>query len=192
MNRIHITLCLLLFALTANAQTESHLQFKGIPIDGNYKAFVQKLVQKGFTIEDSSEEVILLKGTFMARPKTVVVVYADPTSKVVSVVAAMLEAGSNWPDIETDYFNTVDTYKEKYGVPSNHEEVFTTRLISDDDYWRLDALEEGNCNYQTKWITDCGEIKVTLAFFDFKYYVCCIYKDAENAKALHQTVMDDI
>lgn len=48
-----------LFALLAAVcfgQEAAHLKFKGIPLDGNYKAFAQKLVQKGFKQIDITDD----------------------------------------------------------------------------------------------------------------------------------------
>lgn len=114
MKKFLIVAAAVLLSISALAQTE-HLKFKGIPIDGEYKAFAQKLVQKGFRQVESTADGIVLSGNFMATPEVMVLVYPDPTSKKVSTVSAMIEAGDNWPTIEGKYYDVVDTYKEKYG-----------------------------------------------------------------------------
>lgn len=181
----------LLLSVVCFAQNDAHLKFKGIPIDGNYKEFAQKLIQKDFKQIESSNDGIVLKGNFMATPEVMVLVYPDPTSKAVSSVAAMIDAGDNWPSIEGKYFDVVDTYNKKYGEPSEHVEKFTTE-VHNSDYFRMDALREGRCEYKTQWEVEGGRIVISLAYFDFKYYVVCAYIDELNIKALRQTIIDDI
>ena len=109
-----------------------HLKFKGIPIDGEYKAFAQKLVQKGFCQVESSADGIVLTCNFMATPGVMVVIYPGPTSKAVSMVSAMIETGDSWAQIESKYYDVIDTYKEKYGEPTEHVEEFTAEVYNSD------------------------------------------------------------
>lgn len=190
MKRILILTIMSLFAVSALAQ-DAHLKFKGIPIDGNFKAFAQQLIQKGFRQLEASSDGIILSGNFMANPNVKVVVYPDPTSKTVSSVAAFVEAGNNWPTIEKKYEDVVDTYMEKYGNPSQHIKEFTTD-VHNDDFFRKNALEKGQCNYKAIWEVEGGRIVITLVYVEFKYYVLCGYVDEQNQKALHQTIIDDI
>ncbi len=190
MKRIIITALAIVITTLLNAQ-EAHLKFKGIPIDGNYKEFAQKLVQKDFKQIESSNDGIVLKGNFMATPGVMVLVYPDPTSKAVSAVSAMIEAGDNWPTIESKYIDVVSTYKEKYGEPTEHVEEFAADVYSSDS-WRLSRLRDGQCNYKTLWEVEGGRIVISLAYFQFDYYVICAYVDEQNVKALRQTIIDDI
>lgn len=180
-----------LFTTVCLAQESSHLKFKGIPIDGEYKAFAQKLVQKGFSLEDSSEDGIVLTGTFMATSEVTVLVFPEPSSKNVFSVSAMIDAGDKWPIIEKKYYKVVDLYKEKYGEPTQHVEEFTVE-VHNDDFFKKNALQEGQCNYESLWETDGGRIVVSLSYFQFNYYVICAYVDEQNVKARRQTMIDDI
>lgn len=185
-----IMVAAVLLSISALAQTK-HLKFKGIPIDGDYKTFAQKLVQKGFKQVESTADGIVLTGNFMATSGVMVLVYPDPTSKKVSTVSAMIETGDNWPTIEGKYYDVVDIYKEKYGEPTQHVEEFTVN-VHNDDFFRKNALHEGQCNYKTLWETEGGRIVLSLAYFQLKYYVICAYVDEQNVKALRQTIIDDI
>ena len=191
MKRALLITLLILFSVVCLGQNNVHLKFKGIPIDGNYKEFAHQLVQKGFKQIEASNDGILLTGNFMAMPSVMVVIYPDPTSKTVSVVSAMIEAGDNWPTIEGKYNDVVATYKEKYGEPSEHIEEFTTEVYND-DYVRKNALQKDQCNYKTQWDVDGGRIVISLAYFQLKHYVICAYVDEQNVKALRQTIIDDI
>jgi len=190
MKKVIITMLSILIAVSLSAQ-DAHLKFKGIPIDGEYKAFTQKLIQKGFKQIESTPDGVVLSGNFMATPGVLVLVYPDPTSKNVSTVSAMIDAGDNWPKIEAKYYDVVDTYKEKYGEPSQHIEEFSVD-VHNDDFFRKNALHDGQCNYKSYWETEGGRIVLSLAYFQFKYYVICAYVDEQNVKALRQTIIDDI
>ena len=190
MRHFIITIAIILTSISLNAQ-DVHLKFKGIPIDGEYNAFAQKLVQKGFRQVESSADGIVLTGNFMATPGVMVLVYPDPTSKAVSAVSAMIEAGDNWPTIERKYYDVVDTYKEKYGEPTVHVEEFTAEVYNSDS-WRKNRLEEGQCNYKSIWEVEGGRIVLSLGYFQFRFYVICAYVDEQNVKALRQTIIDDI
>lgn len=192
MKRALIIFSLLLCSLVCGAQEQNtHLRFKGIPIDGNYKDFANKLVQKDFVIIDSTNDGVALRGSFMAIPGTMVIVYPDPTSKIVSIVAAMIEVDDNWTALNNKYHEVVDTYKQKYGEPTEQVEGFAEE-IRDYDSWKLLSVRNNQCNYSTKWKIDGGEIIIKLAYYLFDYYVVCSYVDDVNIKALRQTIIDDI
>lgn len=187
--RLVIVAVLVLFAFSATAQN-AHLKFKGIPIDGNYKEFAQKLIQKDFIQIESSDDGIVLLGNFMATPGVIVVVYPDPTSKVVSGVAAMIDAGNSWPSVESKYKDTVETYTEKYGAPTNHTEGFRGDIYS--DFSRLVAIKEERCDYKATWELTEGKINIVPAYYGGSYYIVCAYVDGQNIEALRQTIIDDI
>lgn len=190
MKKILISTIAAFLVFSSQAQ-DAHLKFKGIPIDGNYKEFAQKLIQKDFKQIEATNDGIVLKGNFMATPGVMVLVYPDPTSKAVSAVSAMIEAGDNWPTIEGKYNDVVSTYKEKYGEPTEHIEEFTADVFNSDS-WRLNRLQDGQCNYKSLWEVEGGRIVISLAYFQFNNYVICAYVDEQNVKALRQTIIDDI
>lgn len=190
MKKILFTAIILLIASVIYAQ-DAHLKFKGIPIDGNYKEFAQKLIQKDFRQIEASNDGIVLKGNFMATPGVMVIVYPEPSSKVVSVVSAMIEAGEKWPAIEGKYNDVVDTYKEKYGDPTYHIEEFTADVFNNDSM-RLSRLKDGQCDYKSLWDVEGGRIVISLTYLQFNYYVMCSYLNEQNVKALRQTIIDDI
>lgn len=191
----YIMKCLIVFAtawllsITAFAQ-ETHLKFKGIPVDGNYKVFAEKLIQKGFKQIEASDDVIALTGNFMAEPSVTVVVYPDPASKLVTRVAALIDAGDRWTSIERKYYDVIGAYKEKYGTPNEHREEFPDEVY--DDSIRLHRLEQDRCYYHSIWETEGGRIVVYLVYYRLNYYVVCSYTDEQNQKVLRQTILNDI
>ena len=127
----------------------------------------------------------------MARPGTKVFVYPDPTTKVVSIVVAMISAGDNWSSIETYYHDVVRTYKQKYGEPDEYVEEFTTPF-HDSDPLRLNALRNGECNYNCYWDVEGGRINISLVYSMSDYFVVCTYIDFANFIARQKSILDDI
>lgn len=190
MKKVFCLLTVLLFSVSLQAQN-AHLSFKGIPIDGNYKAFVQKLVQKGLKVEATTPEFVGLSGNFMHRPDAMVIVYPNSTSKFVSTVVALIDAGKNWASIEDQYKMVVATYQSKYGQPTEHAEEFTEDVY-DSDTWRLMRLRENRCNYYAKWVLDEGTILIQLAYSEPAYYVSCFYYDKQNHEDKLKEILEDI
>jgi hypothetical protein len=190
MKRIILTAITALIALSAIAQN-AHLKFKGIPVDGNYNVFAQELVAKGFKQIEASDDGIALVGNFMATPDVVVVVYPDPSTKIVYNVSAMIEAGNSWNLIKNKFDEIVATYKEKYGEPSEYSEEFASD-IGKNDLSRLYSIDDSKCYYKAVWDVEGGSIGIAPAYLMTKYYIICSYSDDENIKALKRTVLDDI
>lgn len=190
MKRLIIIATALFLSIALFAQ-DAHLKFKGIPLEGDYKAFARQLVEKDFKVIESSEGGIVLVGNFMARSGTRVYVYPDPSTKVVSIVIALISAGNNWSAIEGWYHNVVQTYKQKYGEPDECIEEFTTSF-HDSDPLRLNALRNGECNYNCYWDVEGGRINISLAYTLSDYFVVCTYMDLANFIARQKSILDDI
>ena len=182
MKRLIVFVAALLLSITALAQ-DAHLKFKGIPVDGNYKVFADKLVQKGFKQTQATDDAIVLTGTFMAIPNVIVCVYPDPTSKNVSRVAAMVEV-ENRLSIEKVYDNIASFYKEKYGEPQ-----VQTSEFSYDYYNPYDWRDNRDIS---QWEVEGGRIIISKYMTALSCFVVCTYIDEQNEKALHRTIINDI
>ena len=66
-----------LFSIGVNAQTESHLEFKGIPITGSLDNVMNKLKTQGYVLVDSNDEIAIVKGQF-ANEECEIIVAATP------------------------------------------------------------------------------------------------------------------
>ena len=63
MRRFLTTIISLIFATAVFAQ-ETHLKFKGVPIDGSLTEFVSKMKTAGFTHTGTDHGIASLKGDF--------------------------------------------------------------------------------------------------------------------------------
>lgn len=194
MKRLIIIATAIFLSVALFAQ-DAHLKFKGIPLDGSYNAFAKKLTEKGFILQKATDDRIELTGSFMAYPNALVMVYPDPSTKVVAKVSALIETktdgGYSWTITENTFRSIVNTYKEKYGKPVEYSETFIKEEPGS-DYARINSLLLGECDYRSVWVMDGGRIEITLLSYRQNIYVVCTYIDEQNIKALHQTILNDI
>lgn len=160
MKKYFISIALLLSALSAYSQEETtkHLEFKGIPIDGNFKAFAQKLVGQGCRIISNDVDIIMLEGSFVSKNCTIGVV-ATPVSKTVWKVATILPEHDSWRTIELEYDNLKAQYTAKYGEPLNVSEFITESYLEDS---KLLALQLGKCTWRSDWYVEAGYISIQM------------------------------
>ena len=113
------------------ACSESHLSFKGIPIDGNIELFTKRMEKKGFTIFDyptveyvRGKEILVeqsYQGSFWSDREfsnAEVSVYATPVTGTVFEVLAVMDYDDFFKDMSVKDFGTyVELLREKYGEP---------------------------------------------------------------------------
>ncbi len=167
-----------------------HLQFKGIPISGKISSFSQKLTEKGFKTIGAQDGIIIMQGTFMATPATKIILYPDPSTNNIASVVALMDGDDNWVPLEKFYNNVVDTYKEKYGEPTEFRDEFTAEQKRYNQ--QRNAILDKEGDYKTIWTRPEGQIVISFAHEPFHYYVMITYIDTQNQDALHKTIIDDI
>lgn len=191
MKKILLLIVTIIFSVSMMAQSP-HMKFKGLEINGNYKTFAQNLVKQGFKIVETAEDGIVLTGIFMAHPETMTIVYPDPKTKNVTVVAAFIETDDTWISMEREFFNIVETYKKKYGEP----EEFSTRFNVDEtdisDTWKKMYLQDGRCEYISRFETAEGAIVISIVYYLMEYGVMIAYIDGQNKAEMDKAIFDDI
>jgi len=160
MKRFLLLCALVLAHLSAYSQSAepSHLEFKSIPLIGNYKAFAQKLVAQGCEIISTDENLAILKGSFVSKECSIGVA-ATNTSKTVWKVLAILPNHDTWRTLKLEYDNLKAQYGEKYGTPYNVEESVSESYLEGNE-WA--ALTLGKCTYRTVWYMDTGAITIEM------------------------------
>lgn len=169
-----------------------HMKFKGLEINGNYKTFAQNLVKQGFKIVESADDGIVLIGNFMAHPETMTIVYPDPKTKNVTMVAAFIETDGNWISMEKEFLSTVETYKQKYGDPAEYSTRFNVDEEDLSDAWKKMYLQDGRCEYVARFETAEGVIGITIVYYLRKYGVMIAYIDGQNKAEMDKAILDDI
>ena len=176
--------------VSANAQTEnSHLLFKGIPIDGEISSFVAKLQQKGYVVTDrSTPDKIMLTGKFSGKNVSVKVEAAQ-TSHTAYCVHVFFPVCEKWVDLELFYKNLTSSYINKYGEPLDSKHEFLPPYDDPSSTLQMMAVEEGKCNYLSTFRAEHGIIMVEI--LNLKC-VRAVYIDAMNFQLYEKEQQDDI
>lgn len=171
----------------------THLTFKGIPIDGNVNDFAAGLSKEGFTqIRDLEDNSILLNGRF-ADFDAVIILQAIPKSKTIwKVLVITKEAYTSWSSIKADFEKYKELYTKKYGKPSNDFHFFSPPYYEGDGY-EMQALKLDKCSYFTVFELPEGPISLKI---EQEGFIVFGYEDRINAKIMvsesEQSMLNDI
>lgn len=177
-------------SVAAMAQN-GHLEFKGVPIDGNIDNFVSELKKQGFEELHRLDAGAIMKGNFTGKDANI---YILPSAKTKTVwkVSAQFGEDESWQDLKSYYFEYVKLYASKYGEPSNHFEFFSSPYYEGDGY-ELQALRKDKCNYLTAFELSNGVITISITT---QGKVSLSYEDSKNAEIMKQekksNALDDI
>ena len=119
MKRLFFTLILLITSLSLFSQ--EHLKFKGVPINGSLKTFVESMKVKGFSLIDSQDVVALMKGTFAGVSSCKIFIVS--ANDVVWKVAVEFPSNDKWPEVKRDYNDLKESFATKYGITPEVQEM---------------------------------------------------------------------
>ncbi|MDR0510837.1 MAG: hypothetical protein LBH06_07085 [Rikenellaceae bacterium] len=145
-------------SLSVAAQTDKpkHLEFMGIPIDGNVNSFVAKLQAKGLKFVKWEEGSAIMSGDFIGR-KCFMVVFPTPKSKTTHSVIVIVQGAKVWSSLKSQYDNLVRLYTDKYGEPDEVEQTFKSPFHEGDGFEIL-SVQKDRCSYKTTWRLDENKI----------------------------------
>lgn len=195
MKRILIALLFVFSCIGAMAQnTNEHLKFMGIPINGTLESFTQKLVAKGLKSIQAAEGVGLLNGTFAGKNDCNIFVATVPNRNIVSKVVVCLPPRETWAWLESDYNQFKQMLTSKYGEPLQHSETFKAGTFTSSDYLKISALKEGKCEYYVGWKLNEGVILLEIISIESpsSCLVRLSYYDAINSKLEETSKQDDL
>ena len=168
-----------------------HLRFKDVEITGNFRDFARKIEEKGCVITESSDMGVILHGPFMGYPDALIIVYPDAATKDVVSVGAFLRSSDNWSSMESSFYNTVETYKKKYGDPQEYSTEFADGLL-DSEYFRKQFVEDEKCHYYAKWYFEEGGIDIEIKYLNHRYGVLILYFDSQNSQKREDNILNEI
>lgn len=105
-------------------ESNNHLKFKGVPIDGTLKEFVSRMKRNGFKSLGSEDGVEVLQGDFAAYKECIVYVSTLDNKDLVSRISVVFPKQETWEYLYGDYKNLKGLLTEKYGQPSEITEKF--------------------------------------------------------------------
>jgi len=170
-----------------------HLTFKGVPITGTLKEFTNAMVQKGFHHEVTQDGVAVFSGDFAGYKDCSIGVLTLHNQDMVNRVSVFFSDHDTWSSLQSQYENLKALLTKKYGAPAEWSERFTSMAIPS-DHGKIYALHSGEYYWYTKFITENGEIRVSLVE-GMEYHtgrVCLIYYDKTNTEKARQAAFDDL
>lgn len=191
------TFFLLLFTIVsflAFGQDDSgHMKFKGVPIDGTLKEYIQKMERKGFIHMDTQEGIAMLRGDFAAYKNCMIGVATLKQKDLVSKITVIFPVCDTWSSLSSNYFSLKDMLTEKYGEPSDCIEKFQTDLQPDDDNSKMYLVQFDKCKYQTTYETKNGDIQLSISHDGvIRCFVMLAYFDKINSEIIKAEAMNDL
>ncbi|WP_405207204.1 hypothetical protein [Aquimarina sp. LLG6339-5] len=197
MKTILITFFLSLSTFTSFAQdntnTEKHMEFKGIPIDGALNEYVSKMKKEGFTLVGTESGIAMLKGDFAGYKNCIVGVATLKQKDLVSKITVIFPESDTWSSLSSDYFYLKELLTEKYGEPAEVVEKFNTRSEPRDDRDRMYQVGMDRCKYYTTYETEKGSIQLSIDHESvMRSYVTLSYFDKINSKIIREKAKRDL
>ena len=176
----------------AAMENSNHLKFKGVPIDGTLDEFVSRMKRKGFRSIGSEDGMEILTGDFAAHKECTIYVSTLENKDLVSTIAVKFPNQETWKRLYGDYDNLKELLTEKYGQPSSVTEKFEDSYI-DSDFFRIHAVKQDECKYETRYTTDKGDIVLWMEHDRFlNSFVMLAYKDKINGGIIKDMAIDDL
>ncbi len=158
-------------------ETNNHLKFNDIQINGNIDTFTEKLVKQGFEIEEKFGWFNDLEGIMFGKECTVTVRGTEKTKTVYNVSVSFDSEEREWLPLKRKYFVLKKTLETKYGKGTSNESFISP--YTEGDGREKEALNMSKINYYTLWKTTGGEIRIDLLNM---YCVVINYYDETNSK----------
>ena len=145
---LFLTIILVSCSIMTFAQN-SHLKFKGIPIDGHAEKFVFALEKQGFTREKMSKGLDIMMGKFTDY-QSIVLIMSSKKTETVHTVCVKFGEESSWNSLLFMYKKYQEMYKNKYGEPDFYEESFDYPFDSNSEGLEMVAVKNDKCNYMSR------------------------------------------
>lgn len=176
-----------------NADSNEHLTFKGVPIDGTLNEYVLKMEKSGFSLIDSKDGAAMLKGDFAAYKECIIGVATLEQKDLVSRIMVFFPKQNTWSSLSSNYYNLKELLTEKYGEPSETVEEFNSYSEPKDDNAKMHEVGLNNCIYYTIYELDNGSIKLSIENDGFSArYVILSYSDKINSEIIRKKALDDL
>lgn len=179
------------FTFSGIAQSQNHLTFKGIPIEGNMSSFCQKLKEKGFTEIGNDNTTTLFTGDFTGK-NAMIGVTSSNDGKNVFGVTVVFESSEEWNTLVSTYDYYKNLYTRKYGTPSYSKEK--NPAYSDSNTSKMYEVIQGTVIWGSKWDVEGGTIEILIEKSDNygEGMVMILYRDSQNVEAKIQSDLEEI
>lgn len=180
------------FFAFANAYSQEHLSFKGVPIDGTLDAYVANMKKAGFEYLGESDGVAMLEGDFAGYRNCTICVITLESIDVVNRIAVLFEEEDKWANLYGNYSNLKEMLTMKYGKYEECVEEFEGSTQPRDDFSKMYELSMDRCKYYTVWKTDKGSIELTIVNDLGDGVLRLSYWDKINTLSVQQKALEDL
>ena len=187
MKKLFICLVCIIIAEITMAQGQ-HMKFKGIPIDGTLKEYINAMTKAGFTYDG----IAVLKGDFAGFKNCTIGVSTLQNCDLVNRIAVLFPENNKWADLLEDYEQLKAMLIQKYGEPESSEEKFTKQVTDDDS--KICAVGTDDCVWYSEFKTELGGIKLSIVdgVLYHRGLVRIVYYDKINTQKVQKAAMDDL
>lgn len=191
MKKLFICLVCIIIAEITMAQGQ-HMKFKGIPIDGTLKEYINAMTKAGFTYDNTYDGIAVLKGDFAGFKNCTIGVSTLQNCDLVNRIAVLFPENNKWADLLEDYEQLKAMLIQKYGEPESSEEKFTKQVTDDDS--KICAVGTDDCVWCSEFKTELGGIKLSIVdgVLYHRGLVRIVYYDKINTQKVQKAAMDDL
>ena len=154
----------LMLLLNIAIYSQTHMDFRGVPIDGPLNSFITKMKGLGYSLVEESGDIVSMKGQFTGQDVELYIT-ASPKTKTVCRVTIYFPERESWDSLERQYKEYKELFIKKYGTNYKSFEYFKKPYYDGDGY-ELQALWKEKCVYATYFDTPNGIIVVELTKFE--------------------------
>ena len=194
MKKLLFLLFLLIVTNVGIAQSQQHLSFKGVPIDGTLKEYTNAMIKAGFQFEGTEDGISILSGDFAGFKDCYIGVSTLKNCNVVSHIAVLFPEKETWSSLLEDYEQLKTMLTKKYGNPERKREKFTGYIGDFDNGLVMHALRDGEYEWYTVFSTELGNIELSLVE-GTRYLTGMVrlsYFDKINSEKVLNSAMDDL
>ena len=177
---------------TVGMAVNPHLKFKGVPIDGSLKTFVDRMKNAGFQHSSTHDGIACLEGDFAGFKNCQLYVSTVNGLDVVSHITVLFPTREQWRLLYGDYTQLKQLLTEKYGKPAKCTERFQHSYV-DDDFSKYHAVLLDQAIFESVFRAENGKIALYITSnTSSSALVALEYLDAENNEALREHAIDDL
>lgn len=176
-----------------NSETNAHLTFKGIPIDGTPASFGSKLKANGFRYDMELDGTIWYKGSFAGYYDCQVAVKSN--NNLVYEIVVLFPKSYSWSHLYNTYTSLKDMLTTKYGEPSSSREEFINTpsyMNIEDDNDKFYEVKNDRCLYYSNFVCLKGGLGTITMEIKKSCCVALFYTDYLNELAKESAAINDL
>lgn len=188
--KLTILLCIVIHCI-AFAQEEKHQKFNNIPINGEISEIIPQLEEKGFKHLRTKNGIASFHGNLSGYRDIKVYAISLLKENCVYRICAVFGPSVDWDAIENCYNDLKVVLSIKYGKPKRViEEISSDKQTKSS---KFKALINNNCNYVSTFITNEGNINLTIdKYKKDKGAVFLYYDDKINSKKAKEELVENL